>query len=118
MYLCLQKPIQSLIPLIQRIRYKGVEIEFSERLAEVAAEVGKSPLLVSGESEDIDQIYTLADISPAAAVVEAWKRIELAAKDKVLQLLPEGETYKNPLRRPIDYLDYKGALVPSAANAG
>lgn len=113
----LRKPIRSLVPLIQRIKCKDFEIEFSKKLAEVTADVGESPLLELGESKEIDQIYALVDISPASAVIEAWRRLERAAEDKVRQLLPKGDTYKDPLRRPVDYLDYKGALVPSAASA-
>lgn len=112
-----RRQIRRMVPLIQRIKYKDVEIEFSKKLAEVTADVGESPLLESGESKERDQIYALIDISPASAVIEAWKSLERAAQDKVRQLVPKAETYKDPLRRPVDYLDYKGALVPSAASA-
>jgi len=96
---------------------KDLEIDFTKRLAEVTADVSVSPLLESGESKETDQIYALADISPASASIEACRRVEQAAEDKVRQFLPKGETYKDPLRRPVDYLDFKGALIPSTASA-
>ena len=74
-------------------------------------------MLESVDSAERDRIYALVDISPASAVIEAWKSLERSAQGKVRQLLPKDETYKDPLRRPVDYLDYKGALVPSTASA-
>ena len=112
-----RKQIRLLVPLIERIKYKGVEIEFSKRVAQIAEDVGESPLLESGESEETARIYALADISPASAVLEAWKGLERAAQERVRQLVPEGETYRDPLGRPVDYLNFKGVLVPSAASA-
>jgi hypothetical protein len=112
-----RKPIRRIFPFIQRVKYKDVVVEFSEKLSEISADIGESPLLESSESKQGDQIYSLLEISPASAVIEAWKRLELAAREKVRQLVPPGETYKDPLNRPVDYLDYKGALVPSAASA-
>jgi len=112
-----RRPIQRLIPFIQRIRYKDFELEFSKKLAEVAADVGESSLLESEGSEERDKIYALVDVSPASAVIEAWKSLEQAAQEKVRQLAPKDETFQDPLRRPLDYLDHKGVLVPSAASA-
>lgn len=113
----MRKPLRLVIPYVQRIKYKYVEIEFSKKLAEVAADFSESPLLESGELTGRDEIYTLAGVSPVSAIVEAWKGLDQAAQEKLRQLMPKGETYKKPLRRPVDYLYYKGALVPSAASA-
>lgn len=112
-----RKQIRRLVPLIQRIKYKDVEIEFSKKLAEVTEDVGETPLLESVDSAERERIYALVNVSPASAVIEAWKSLERSAQGKVRQLLPKDETYKDPLRRPVDYLDYKGALVPSTASA-
>jgi len=112
-----RKQIRRLVPLIQRIKYKDVEIEFSKKLAEVTEDVGETPLLESVDSAERDRIYALVDVSPASAVIETWKSLERSAQGKVRQLLPKDETYKDPLRRPVDYLDYKGVLVPSTASA-
>jgi len=112
-----RKEIRLLVPLIQRIKYKDVEIEFSKRLAQVKEDVSEIPTLEPGEADKAARIYSLAEISPSSAVIEAWKALEQAAYEKVRQLVPKGESYREPFRRPIDYLDYKGVLVPSAASA-
>lgn len=57
-----RKQIRRLAPLIQRIRYNDVEIEFAKRLAEVTEDLGESRLLESGQSEQSDRIYALVDI--------------------------------------------------------
>lgn len=109
--------IKFLIPLIQRIKYKDVEIEFSKKLAQVTEDVGESSLLTSDKADEVARIYTLIEISPASAVLEAWAELERTAHEKVQQLIPEDETFRDPLQRPIDYLDFKGALIPSTARA-
>lgn len=112
-----RKQIRLLVPLIERIKYKDVEIKFGKRLADVTEDIGEAPLLDSGAPEEAAKIYALAEISPPSAVLEAWKDLEVIAQEKVRQLLPDGETYRKPLARSLDYLDYKGALSPSAASA-
>ncbi|MFO1153139.1 MAG: DUF4145 domain-containing protein [Rhodospirillales bacterium] len=108
---------RRLVPFIERIKYKDVEVEFSKKIAEVSENVSGPPLIESGESKERDRIYRLVEISPASAVIEAWTSLERVAEEKVRQLVPKGEIFKDPLGRPIDYLDFKGALVPSAASA-
>lgn len=116
-----RKEIRLLVPLIQRIKYKDVEIDFSKQLSQVTKDVDeyvdKSKTIESKDDIDADRVLSLAEINPPSAVIEAWKELERTAREKVRQLVPEGETYREPFRRPIDYLDYKGALVPSVASA-
>ncbi len=46
-----------------------------------------------------------------AAILKSWRNLEVFAKKKVTELLPEEETYQHPLARPIDYLQYKGVFT-------
>lgn len=112
-----RKHIGLLAPLIRRIRYKDIEVEFSKKIAQVTEDVSESPLLAFGVAEETDRDLSLVEASPPSAVIKAWNGLELAAREKVRQLVPKHETFKDPLRRPIDYLDNKGALIPSAASA-
>lgn len=112
-----RKQVRLLLPLIQRIKYKEFEVEFSERIAQLNEDIGENPSPDTRTAEVSEIVSSLADISPASAIIEAWKALEQAARDKVEELLPRGETFKDPLRRPTDYLDFKGALIPSTAAA-
>lgn len=109
--------LKQLIPLIQRIKYKDVEIEFTKRLEQVFEDFGELSKTKLIQNSSSSNILKLIEISPSSAVMESWKNLELTARKKVKQLLPNGETYQKPLIRPLDYLDYKGAIHSSKASA-
>ncbi|MFA6053223.1 MAG: DUF4145 domain-containing protein [Methylobacter sp.] len=119
MSLCwlIRKPIQKLVPFIENIKYKDVEVKFSKQLEQVKEEVGEEALIYSSEGENKSEIYALIDVSASAAVIEAWKAIEISARNKVKDLLPRGEKFRDALQRPVDYLEHTGALIPSTARA-
>ena len=81
--LLLRKPIADLIPLLTRLKYKDLELEFGRRLAEVTAEAGEelppphppAPL----EAAEEQALVELAKVSPRSAVTEAWRQVEVAA---------------------------------------
>ncbi len=113
-----RKQIQALIAMIQRVKYKDVEINFSGTLDQVKENIEETsqhePHLIVDESE----IYTnILKTSPEAAVIKSWQSLELSAINKVKDLLPENERFQNPLRRPTDYLEHKGALTPTTSSA-
>jgi hypothetical protein len=89
--LLLRKPIQHLIPLLTRLRYKDFELEFRRKIEEVEAEavIGlpeKEPLEAFSDGAD-KNVYKLAEISPRAAVLEAWRTVENEAIETVRQEL-------------------------------
>lgn len=113
-----RKQIKSLIAMIESIKYKDVKIEFSRTLDQVKENIGETsqhePHLIADESE----IYTnILKTSPEAAVIKSWQSLELSAINKVKDLLPDNESFRNPLQRPTDYLEHKGALTPTTASA-
>lgn len=112
-----RKQIPLALQLVRRIKYKDVEIEFSERLAQIKEEVGETSFLESSDSAEDTTLLALAQISPASAIIEVWKKLETSATKKVRELAKNDETYKDPSARPIEYLEYTGALIPSSANA-
>jgi uncharacterized protein YutE (UPF0331/DUF86 family) len=83
----LRKPIAGLIPLLQRIRYKDIELEFGRQIREVRAEANEE-LPPPKKAEDAieqaaDPLFELARVSPRASVLEAWRQVETAALDAV-----------------------------------
>jgi hypothetical protein len=80
--LVLRRPIVSLIPLLQRLKYKDLELDFARRVSEVRAEAAAElptaqvPALPPAELETMRE---LARVSPRAAVIEGWRQVELAA---------------------------------------
>ena len=83
--LLLRKPIAELIPLLTRLKYKDLELEFGRRVAEVKAEASeelpppKPPAALEAAEEQT--LLELAKLSPRAAVTEAWRQAEVAAID-------------------------------------
>lgn len=113
----LRTPISRLLLLVERIRYKDLDVEFRKGLENAERDAGQIANEPAPETKDADLVLKLVEVSPPAAVLEAWKRLENAARAKVRELLPEGETFRDPLVRPVDYLDLKGAFIPSIATA-
>ena len=103
--------------MINRIKYKDFEISFSERLKQIPEDTAEAAKIEQDPIEDDEKISELISISPASSVIEAWKSLEISAGNKVKQLLPKDETFRDPFQRPIDYLDSKGTFPPSTASA-
>lgn len=81
--LVLRKPLRDLLPLLQRLKYKDLELEFGKRIqelnAEVVAELPPSVEQQGTPPPEVSAIARLAESSPRAAVLEAWRDIEVAA---------------------------------------
>lgn len=103
--------------MIERIRYKDLEFQFNQTLKAVSEHAKKNDMANSDSAKDVPGIYDLVEVAPASAVLVAWASIEDAAKEKVREIMPEKETFQDPLQRPIDYLEYKRCLTPSTANS-
>ncbi|HHT9116658.1 MAG TPA: hypothetical protein ACFYEL_09340 [Candidatus Wunengus californicus] len=118
LFIMLRKPIKSLLSFVENIKYKDFEVKFFrkdlDQLKEEAKEAGIDLQTPIGEKTEL---YKLIEISPSSAILESWKELELAARKKVEELAPRETKYKNPLQRPIAYLEYTGALIPSTARA-
>lgn len=100
--LLLRKPIRDIIPLLTRLKYKDFELEFGRRVEEVKAEAAFE--LLEEEPREIlprelgERIYKLAEISPRAAVLEAWRTIENEAMEIAkAELQRQGRELEKPL---------------------
>ena len=77
----LRKSIIELIPLLKRLKYKELELEFSQEVTELKAEA-EAIAKEKGEpspSESSDQLLDLVSFSARAAIMEAWIEVESAA---------------------------------------
>ncbi|MBK1653962.1 hypothetical protein [Allochromatium vinosum] len=93
----LRKPIGELIPLLRKLKYKEIEMEFSCEIAELKAEAlpaPEQPGLPANISNDEqlaaarlpdrldtkhDELIRMVSFSARVAVMEAWLEVEAAA---------------------------------------
>jgi hypothetical protein len=80
-FLVLRRQLVDLIPLLARLKYKDLELDFGRRLAEASAEAATLPLPRSHAAlpASDDALLALAAAAPRAAILEAWLRLEAAA---------------------------------------
>ena len=113
----IRKPLSLLVEQVGKIKYKGVEIEFTKQLEEISNQSERRRVPPGqGSIADEPQLSAIIEASPAAGVREAWRTLHVSARKKVEQLLPVNETFQNPLDRPLEYLEDKGALIPSTVS--
>ena len=81
MVVLLRRPLARLIPLLQRLRYGPLELDFERRVAELAVEAERElpPEPRPGDNPAEARLLELAQVSPRAAVLEAWLQVEQAA---------------------------------------
>lgn len=113
----LRKPIKSLLPFVENVKYKDFEVKFRKGLDQIKEGAKEAGIDLQTKIGEKTEIYKLVEISPSSAILESWKDLEVAARKKVEELASHGTKYKNPLQRPIAYLEYTGALIPSTARA-
>lgn len=96
----LRKPIVELVPLMKKLKYKELELEFSQELHTLKSETADAL------SPDQDNIQAKADHSKAldlvsystrAAIIEAWIELEAAAVEKASSFWGQGPSnvFKN-----------------------
>ena len=113
----LRKPIKSLLPFVENVKYKDFEVKFRKELDQIKEEAKEAGIDLQTKIGEKTEIYKLVEISPSSAILESWKDLEVATRKKVEELASHETKYKNPLQRPIAYLEYTGALIPSTARA-
>ena len=94
--LILRKPIRELIPLLRRMKYKEIELEFAKEIAELKAEtVAPQPALIPPPDENSvvalpqaeratgrrNELLRMVTFSTRVAIMEAWLDLEAAAID-------------------------------------
>lgn len=82
-FLALRRPLFNLIPLIERLRYRDLEIGFNTQVEQLAFAAREAlPAHMHAEEEDRrwhENLQELAQLSPRAVVLEAWLDLEREA---------------------------------------
>jgi hypothetical protein len=93
--LILKRPIRHLLLRLETLKGPGVEATFERQVDEAKDEVfsavaGTPPVQGSEESRherlEVDDLLQLADVSPRAAILEAWQRVETALAEAAVRL--------------------------------
>jgi hypothetical protein len=115
LFLVFKKPIFELILYAKKLKYKNFEIIFDKKINEIVKDAHNDGLEINLPKDESEYINKLIEISPTSAVLESWKEIEIAAKNKIEELLAE----EDPLarKRPLAHLEYLGTFIPSVENA-
>lgn len=99
----LRKEIKKLLPFAKKLRYGDLEIEFEQQLAALKkdAESQRRTHAVFPKPEDAEVVSYLkssAEVSPRAALVDAWVGLEITAVSsaRMLKLIPEQKTVSFP----------------------
>ncbi|KAB7704017.1 hypothetical protein GBN26_00040 [Plesiomonas shigelloides] len=79
----LRKPIVELVPLMKKLKYKELELEFSQEVQDLKSKINdalpekdnQSSVSLSSTSKALD----LVSYSTRAAIIEAWIELEAAA---------------------------------------
>ena len=102
--LVFRRPLLELLALVRKVKYKDVEVELAKKEISEARE-----LTTSKEGEkyellsfmELEHFKQLADISPRAAITEAWSRLEdsvyQAAKTVGIEARPSGVSFSSVL---------------------
>lgn len=102
--LMLKKPITELIPLLRKLKYKELEMEFSETVAALKSESDTSKAAVGtpeiSQTQPQNRLLQLVSFSTRAAIMEAWLEVEAAATAAASSFWsqPPSDTFKNSPR--------------------
>jgi hypothetical protein len=111
-FLALRRPLLALFPLLARLKFKDLELDFGRRLAEASAEAaalrgGRGDAVESGD----DALLGLAAAAPRAAILEAWLRLESASLDAARRLgTGEPASHLRSPMRLIESLEEHGVI--------
>lgn len=77
--LLLRNPIKSLIPLLSKVKYGDVELEFGKGITKLSEKVNLELFDIKSKDETKalrDRTMSIIKISPKAAVIEVWRAVE------------------------------------------
>lgn len=102
----LKDRLAELLPRLKKLKHKDTELEFSEKLNELAieSEATKEEAPAIEKKPEIDEQFNflmkLSEISPRSAVIEAYRFLETASAKAVAKAYPELEERKilNPMQ--------------------
>ena len=89
-FMLFRRPLLALIPGIKSLKFAGAEVTVASKVDEVKAlakaipppNVDETPATPESLSES-ERLYEIANLSPRAAISEAWRKVEIAGVDAV-----------------------------------
>ena len=116
--LLLRGPLLGLAPFVKKLSFRGLELEFRERVEQLQEQTASSPTVISGPVAVPEAILRLAEVSPRAAVLESWLKLEVAlvAKARILGWEPF-RAIGQDLNGAVQFLQKSEAITPDAAGA-
>jgi hypothetical protein len=87
----IRKELPEIARNLRKLKIKGVELEFGEAAKAVASEAkdavpsGGANTRLMGQPKDelAERLYSIAELAPRAAILEAWLQVEAAAVDVI-----------------------------------
>lgn len=115
----LRKPLRGLIPLLRRLKYGDLELDFEQRIEdlqeEVAEELAPAPATLGLPPSKVAEI---AKVSPRSAVLESWREVESAAVELARQRgIPLPDQYSRRPFQVIRSLEKEHAISSSTSSA-
>jgi hypothetical protein len=106
--------LARLLALLQRFKYKDFEFDFGRQIevakADAAEALGEAPRQQGEPSPAESRLVRLAEISPRAAVLEAYTAVEIEAMDAARRIGMPGEFPQTLTFRALKYLENSGYL--------
>ena len=97
----LRKPLSELVPLLSKVRYKDIELEFASKLRTLSEDY-ELPVEVELDHQAIEatrRINDFLEYSPLAAISEAWLEVEHAAVAALLAKQANTPEYSKNVQR-------------------
>lgn len=104
----LRSPVAKLLDRLSRFKYKDLEAEFRDKLEDLKASSETEPAGESSVDPSANSIslQELAEVSPRAAIMEAWIKIERATENYLVSSgLEKKYSYQGLRRLPNNYKD-------------
>lgn len=81
----LRMPLFQILERMSSVRFAGLEADFREALADKSADKNNKETeeKINLNPLELDFLQKVAELSPRAAIIEAWMRVELASSDYV-----------------------------------
>jgi hypothetical protein len=98
----LKDRLAELLPRLKKLKHKDTELEFSEKLNELAmeSEATKDETSTDEKKPEINEQFNflmkLSDISPRSAVIESYRVLETASAKAITKAHPELEERNMP----------------------
>lgn len=122
--LILKEPVKYLIGSIEKLKYKGLEVEFNnlKNMSKLIPKIEKTKEISINErviySSLETQIADIAPRSPESAIFISWAALELAISEAVnrLRISPDSPSYRSVMHN-IDCLENNSKLDRNTLNA-